>query len=134
MKTNQTLKENYEYFVPKEDVDSIKKAATAGFKKIMIILGAAALAITVALIICHNRTAACAALTAGIMLLLFWWSALRSTNRGFDKTKESAPDDLLYKIRIYDDFLVCERSNDYGISLLSTASLYDVAILGENDK
>ena len=134
METKQTPKEKYEYSVPKEDIDGIKKASTAGFRTLMVICGIAAFAFAVLFIILDNLIAASSVLTAGIMILAFWGSALRSTSRSFNKAKQSVPEDLLYKIRIYDGFLVCERSNDEGIALLTTASLYDVALLGANDK
>lgn len=133
MKRSQALKESYEYLVSPEDIPGIKRIATSGLKKLIILVSVFTITATVLLIFLYSRTMACSALTAGIILIIFLATALVNTNRGFEKTKH-APDDLLYKLRIYDDFIVCERSNENGISLLSTGSAYDAAALGENEK
>ena len=133
MDRNQTPKENYEYTIPKEDIDGIKKAATAGLKKLMIVASAVFVLLFVFAILAQTHTVACMFLTAGILIVLLLATSVKNTCRSFDKSKSST-DTVTYKLRIYDDFLVCEKSRDEGIALLSTASLYQTAILGENER
>lgn len=133
MKKAQALRENYEYSIPKEDLCSIKAAATAKIKRLTVAIVLLSLTLAVLFILLSSTEMACAELAAGVVVTLFLVSAIRTTNRGFEKTKD-APEDLACKIRIYDDFFVCERSSGEGISLLHTVSLYDLCVLGETEK
>ena len=133
MERVQTLKESYEYALPPEDIDGIKKVATSGMKKLLVVFSALFLGLFILLILLDSYAIAFSALTAGIISLLLLSTSIRNTNRGFDKTK-GIRDELTYKLRIYDDFMVLEKSGEAGLLMLSTSSVYDASSLGENDK
>ena len=133
MKKQQTLKENYDYSLPDEDIDGIKKVATSGMKKLLTVSSVLFLGLFLLLILLYAYVIAFSVLTAGAISSLVLWASIRNTNKSFDKIKITH-DELTYKLRVYDDFMVLEKSGEAGLLMLHTSSLYDAASLGENNK
>ena len=133
MQKNSNVLENYQYTIPHADLRGIAKASTTAQKRSILLLALIGAVIFATCVLNYIYTfMLCCFSILGFMIFSLILQMRNITRATLELARY--PEDRIFHLRFYDDFLSNEVTHGEGTARLTTSALSNISIIGENDK